>query len=125
MSTEITFDNGIFSLVLTGKKGFIPTARTVWTGIDALAAADAQLVVKKDHAIRTFVSCAITVSDCFAIRRRELFTAFGILGTDFDTRRNLVLLVALAMVAQPGHIKLFGVGILADDFIVDSRTEGS
>jgi hypothetical protein len=119
MGTEVAFSNAVFGLVLAGQKLLVPVARTVRTGIDALAAADAQIVVKKDHAIGAFVGCAITVSDFFAVRRRELFTALGILRADFNTRRDLVLLVALAMVAQPGHIEFLGPGVLADDFIVD------
>ena len=117
------FGNGVFGLVLAGKQRFVPSAGAIWTGIDALAAADTKLVVEQNQAVRTFIGGTAAIADRFSLGRGELASVLGILRTNFDAGGNLILLIALAMVAKTGHEMLLTVGEGAGDFLVNSGSK--
>ena len=61
-----TLGNSIFSFILTGEKLLVPVAGAVRAGIDALAAADTQIVVVQDQTVRTLIGGTAAIADGFA-----------------------------------------------------------
>ena len=125
MIAKVALGNAVFCGVFTGDKQFVEVSGAVGTGFDTLAATGAQGIFIQDQTIRALVGSPAAVTDRLAVGSCELPPILGILRAFLDTRRNFVLLVALAMVAESGQKVLFRIGKRAGYFLVYGRTKSA